>query len=102
MPATQLLREDNTKPDGSRYQMVAWAVPESEAFPEGVKYSFQYMDAGGNTLLRFDNAPYHTDVGRHHKHTTTGGIKRLAYTSLRDLAEQFLTEVNEIHDQRTN
>ncbi|AXG09753.1 hypothetical protein DU484_07725 [Haloplanus rubicundus] len=46
--------------------MVAWQVPVREDFPRGLKYSFQYMDAGGNTLLRYDNAIYHLDVGRHH------------------------------------
>ena len=25
--------------------MVAWAFPETDEYPEGVKYSFQYMNA---------------------------------------------------------
>jgi hypothetical protein len=37
--------------------MVAWQVPESEDYPEGLKYSFQYMDADGDTILRYDNSP---------------------------------------------
>lgn len=102
MPATPIFRDDDTRPDGSRYEMVAWSVPESETFPEGVKYSFQYMDAAGDTLIRFDNAPYHLDIGRHHRHTPTGEIEPLEYTGLRDLAEQFLTEVNELYEQRSD
>lgn len=57
MPATRIFDDANEKPDGSRYEMVAWTIPRSEDYPEGVTYSFQYMDADGNTLLRFDNAP---------------------------------------------
>lgn len=37
--------------------MVVWQVPVSEDFPQGLKYSSQYMDADGNTLLRYDSAP---------------------------------------------
>ena len=44
MPATVVYREEDEKPDGSRYEMVAWQVPETEDFPQGLKYSFQYMD----------------------------------------------------------
>ncbi|MBP1901593.1 hypothetical protein J2744_001269 [Halorubrum trapanicum] len=35
MPATVVYREESEKPDGSRYEMVAWQVPESEDYPEG-------------------------------------------------------------------
>ncbi|ELY41281.1 hypothetical protein C497_00915 [Halalkalicoccus jeotgali B3] len=37
-------REKDEKPDGSRYEMVAWQVSVSEDFPQGLKYSFQDMD----------------------------------------------------------
>ena len=60
------------------------------------------MDSDGNTFLRFDNAPYHIDVARHHRHTPDGEIEPLEYTGLRDLAEQFLTEVNPLHERRTD
>ena len=45
MPATVVYREEDEKPNGSRYEMVAWQVPVSEDFPQGLKYSFQYMNA---------------------------------------------------------
>lgn len=102
MPAAPILREDGTKDDGSRYEMVAWSVPRSDDYPEGVKYSFQYMDADGDTLVRYDNAPHHRDVAQHHRHTAEGDIEPLEYTTVRDLAEQFLTEVTEIYDRRTD
>ena len=57
MPATVVYREEDEKPDGSRYEMVAWQVPVSEDFPQGLKYSFQYMNADGNTLLGTTTRP---------------------------------------------
>ena len=102
MPATVVYREESEKPDGSRYEMVAWRVPESETFPEGLKYSFQYMDADGRTLLRYDNSRYHLDVGRHHRHTPAGEITELAFTGLSDLIADFQNEVNEIYERRTD
>ena len=37
MPATVAYREQAEKPDGSRYEMIAWQVPENEEFPQGLK-----------------------------------------------------------------
>lgn len=102
MPATVVYREESEKSDGSRYEMVAWQVPESEDYPEGVKYSFQYMDADGDTLLRYDNAPHHPDIGQHHRHTHTGEVTKLNFTGLSGLIDDFQSEVNDIHDRRTN
>jgi len=102
MPVTVVYREENEKPDGSRYEMVAWQVPVRENFPQGLKYSFQYMDADGNTLLRYDNAPYHLGVGRHHRHPPEGDITKLEFTGLPDVIDDFQNEVNEIYEQRTD
>jgi hypothetical protein len=102
MPATVVYRDEGEKPDGSRYEMIAWQVPVSEDFPQGLKYSFQYMEADGDMLLRYDNSPYHLNVGRHHRHTPAGDITKLEFTSLSDLIGTFQTEVNEIYEQRTD
>lgn len=102
MSATVVYRDEGEKPDGSRYEMVAWQIPASEEFPQELKYSFQYMDATGNTLLRYDNTPYHLDVGRHHRHTPDGNVEPLAFTGLSDLIDAFHTEVNEIYERRTD
>jgi hypothetical protein len=102
MPATVVFRDESEKPDGSRYEMVAWQVPVSEEFPQGLKYSFQYMDPGGGTLLRYDNSPYHIDVGRHHRHAPDGEITKLEFAGLADLIEEFQTEVTEIYARRTD
>lgn len=102
MPARVVFREETEKLDGSRYEMVAWQVPTSEEFPQGLKYSFQYMDADGSTLLRYDNSPHHLDIGRHHRHTSDGTITKLDFTGLSQLIDDFQTEVTEIYEQRTN
>ena len=102
MPAKVVYSDENEKPDGSRYEMVAWQVPASEDFPKGLKYSFQYMDANGNTLLRYDNSPHHLDIGRHHRHTADGEITMLEFSGLSELIDDFQNEVNEIYDQRTD
>ncbi|MGM0606727.1 MAG: toxin-antitoxin system TumE family protein [Halobacteriota archaeon] len=102
MPATVAYRDEGEKQDGSRYEMLAWEVPVSEDFPRGLKYSFQYMDADGETLLRYDNSPYHLDVGRHHRHPPEGDVTKLVFTGLSDLIADFHNEVNEIYAQRTD
>ncbi|CDK39360.1 DUF6516 family protein [Halorubrum sp. AJ67] len=102
MPATVVYRGENEKPDGSRYEMIAWQVPVTEDFPQGLKYSFQYMDADGDTLLRYDNSPYHLDIGRHHRHPPDGEITKLEFEGLSDLINEFQTEVHEIYEQRTH
>ncbi|EMA56897.1 toxin-antitoxin system TumE family protein [Halorubrum kocurii] len=102
MPATVAYREQAEKPDGSRYEMIAWQVPESEEFPQGLKYSFQYINPDGDTLLRYDNSPYHRDIGRHHRHAPDGEITQLEFTGLAELIDDFQNEVTEIYEQRTD
>ena len=45
MPATVVYREEDEKSDGSRYEMVAWQVPVTEDFPQGLKYSVHVLEA---------------------------------------------------------
>lgn len=33
MPAKVVYRDEGEKPDGSRYEMIAWQVPATEDFP---------------------------------------------------------------------
>lgn len=60
------------------------------------------MDADGDTLLRYDNSPYHLNVGRHHRHSPDGDVTKLEFKGLADLIEDFQNEVNEIYEQRTD
>jgi hypothetical protein len=89
MGTTTLYRDADTFPDGTRYEMVATSVPADEDFPEGVKYRFQYMDADGRTLLRFDNFPHHPGVDRHYYHTPEGVRDDVEYTGLADHVRAF-------------
>ncbi|MCH7873668.1 MAG: hypothetical protein IH965_00020 [Gemmatimonadetes bacterium] len=70
MSAMLVYSANNEFEDGNRYEMLAWSIPESEEYPEGIKYRFQYMDEDGSTLLRYDNSHHREGVGMHHRHTS--------------------------------
>lgn len=78
----RLFHADATFVDGTRYEMVATAVPQSDDYPEGIKYRFQYMDDNGETILRFDNVPEHPDAPRHHVHTPSGTVEPIDFEGL--------------------
>lgn len=94
MGSTVIYEDSATLDDGSRYEMIATAIPKSDDYPEGVKYRFQYMTGDGRTLLRFDNFPDHSGVGRHHYHTPTGVYDAIDYTSLKDHVQTFYDEMD--------
>lgn len=98
-PATEVFRETDTCPNGERYRMKVLQVPQSDDFPLGLKYSFQYMAADGTTLLRFDNYPHHPNVDNHHRHTRES-VENIDYTSINDHIDRFREEMDEHHDQR--
>lgn len=78
---------------GERYAEVkAWAVPESERYPDGVKYSFQYGEIDGNTIFRYDNFPDHPDASKHHKHTDDD-VEAIEFEGIEALYERFKNEV---------
>jgi hypothetical protein len=54
--------------DGSFVEFRATPVPRTEAFPEGVKYAYQYVAADGTPMLRYDNAH-----GEHERHEGPDG-----------------------------
>jgi len=83
MPATKIFEDDDEFPEGDRWEALAWSVPESDEFPEGLKYSFQY-DAHG--------------VGRHHRHYR-GEVGGIEFEGLRSHLQKFLDEVETIHEQ---
>lgn len=89
MGSTVIYRDEDTFDDRSRYEMIATEIPQSDDYPEGVKYRFQYMAVDGRTLLRFDNYPNHPNVDRHHYHTPDGVFDDLEYTGLREHVQAF-------------
>ena len=75
--AHEILADDDTLADGTVVVARAFQAEGNPEFPSGVKYRFQAHDPAGNTILRYDNAPTHPDVGRHHKHLPDGRIMPL-------------------------
>jgi hypothetical protein len=94
MGSTVLYEDQATFDDGTRYEMVATAIPRSDDYPEGVKYRFQYMAEDGRTLLRFDNFPDHPGVRRHHYHTPDG-VYDIRYTGLESHVQKFYDEMDD-------
>lgn len=90
---TLLLRErENFE---TRYAEVeVWDVPESDRYPDGVKYSFQYGNFDGETIVRYDNFPDHPDAPIHHKHEQDGDVKGFEYEGVTALYQRFKSEVN--------
>lgn len=91
--ATLVLDKEERFPSGTYVEAVAYVIPESERYPEGVKYSFQYGTAEGDTVFRYDNFPDHPDVTAHHKHTRDGSVEPVAFDGLQALFNRFKTEV---------
>jgi len=99
MPATTVFVDDHEFPTGDRWEAVAWSVPESDAFPEGIKYSFQYLGPANQELLRYDNANDARGVGRHHRHAS-GRVEGIEFEGPRSHPDRFLQEVERIHEQQ--
>ena len=87
---------DVTRDFGDRYaEVIAWDVPQSDRYPDGVKYSMQYGNAAGETIVRYDNVPDHPDAAHHHKHTAEGAVRDVEFAGLGPLFERFKSEVND-------
>ncbi|WP_132061039.1 toxin-antitoxin system TumE family protein [Halorussus amylolyticus] len=95
MGSTVIYEDSDTFDDGTRYEMIATAIPESDEYPDGVKYRFQYMAENGRTLLRFDNFPDHPDVDRHHYHTPEGVYDDIEYSSLKAHVQAFYEKIDD-------
>jgi hypothetical protein len=67
MKAVSVIREKVTTVEGIIVETKVWAVPKSEAYPEGVKYSL-FAVFRGAVLVGYDN---HSPKG-HHRHWKGG------------------------------
>jgi hypothetical protein len=86
--ADRILTDDDLLADGTVIVARAFRAEDNPEFPSGVKYRFQAHDpATGRTVLRYDNAPTHPDVGRHHKHLPDGRIVPLAVDTSQSAVE---------------
>ena len=83
-----------TRDFGDRYAEVrAYRVPPSDRYPEGLKYSMQYGNAAGETIIRYDNFPDHPDAAHHHKHCADGAVVDVDFDGVRPLFQRFRSEV---------
>jgi hypothetical protein len=99
MGSAVIYEDQDTFDDGSRYEMIATAIPKRDDYPEGIKYRFQYMTGDGRTLLRFDNFPDHPGVDRHHYHTPAGVYDDITYAGLNDHVQTFYDEMDDCRER---
>lgn len=71
------------------------AVPRSEDYPEGVKYSMHYGTLDGDTILRYDNAH-----GRHERHRGTER-EDIEFPGFETLYRRFSREIDTRETGRT-
>lgn len=88
-PDAERLFEDHFEfADGTSVHAVAWRVPESHAYPDGVHYRFHFGSPEG-TIVRYDNA----HGGRHERHNPDGTIDDVEFTDVESHYLQFRDEV---------
>lgn len=91
---------DVTRDFGDRYaEVTAWRVPASDRYPEGIRYSMQYGNVAGETIIRYDDFPDHPGTARHHKHTAEGDVEAVEFVTLSELYERFKHEVSRHGDE---
>ena len=78
IPKRRLVTEKN-----NLIEIVAWRVPKSKYYPEGIKYSFTFVHEDKRTMA-FDNF---NNEG-HHKHYL-GKKEKHNFKSLEDTADKF-------------
>jgi hypothetical protein len=65
--ATLILRDTIDYPEDRIVRITVWSVPESDAYPDGIKYRLHYGTTAGETILRCDNS--HAETKGHERHT---------------------------------
>lgn len=79
--------------DGTVLRVRILAVPESEKFPEGVKYRLHYGTKDGETLIRYDNSH-----GVHERHTAEGLDDDYNFPGFDAVQDRFWTDVEQLRD----
>lgn len=91
--AEKLLEREFTTSNGTRIEVLAWNVPESEEYPEGIKYKFQAYDIETKaTILRYDNYNKHAG-SRHHKHIGENETEKIKFNGIKQAYRKFIEEV---------
>lgn len=79
--------------DGTVLRVRVLTVPESEKFPDGVKYCLHYGTEDGKTLIRYDNSH-----GYHERHTSDGLDEDYNFPGYDTVQERFWAEVEQFRD----
>ncbi|WP_256684603.1 toxin-antitoxin system TumE family protein [Halococcus qingdaonensis] len=92
--ATQVLDVKERFPEnGTLAAVTAWRVPDSDRYPNGVRYSMQYGRIEGKTIIRYDNFPDHPGAAKHHKHVGEEEVEDVEFRGLSSLFRRFKQEV---------
>jgi len=75
--------------DGFVLRVRVLAVPESEKFPDGIKYRLHYGTDNGKTVIRYDNSH-----GFHERHTTEGRDENYEFPGYDAIQARFWNEVD--------
>lgn len=81
--------------DGTVLRVRVLSVPESEKFPDGVKYRLHYGTEAGKTLIRYDNSH-----GDHERHTTDGLDETYEFPGYDAVQRRFWNEVEQTRGQQ--
>ena len=79
--------------DGTVLRVRVLAVPDSEKFPDGVKYRLHYGTEIGKTLIRYDNSH-----GVHERHTPHGIDEDYEFPGYEAVQERFWEAIEEFRD----
>lgn len=93
--AEKLLEREFTTSNGTKIEILAWKVPKSKEYPEGIKYKFQaYNPETEETILRYDNHNKHAG-SRHHKHIGEEITEKIEFNGVKEAYRKFVEEVEE-------
>jgi hypothetical protein len=79
--------------DGTVLRVRVLAVPESEKFPDGVKYRLHYGTDEGETLVRYDNSH-----GVHERHMPEGIGEDYEFPGYEAVQKRFWDDVARLRD----
>ena len=79
--------------DGTVLRVRVLAVPESEKFPDGVKYRLHYGTDEGDTLVRYDNSH-----GVHERHMPEGIDEDYEFPGYEAVQKRFWDDVARLRD----
>ncbi len=93
MKAERIERKRHVTEKGNLIITGIWKIPRSKYYPEGIKYSFQFI-SNNKRILGYDN---YNNEG-HHKHMYHKKEK-FDFTNMKYLKERFTKEVERLENE---